>query len=350
MKLLFIARTYPPLIGGMEKFAKDFYTNIGMYCETTLIANRVGKKVLIPFFIKTIFYLLFNNNKFDIIHFNDGVLSPLALIIKSISKAKITMTVHGLDIVYKKYGYQWIVIPFLKYFDRIFPVSKFTYDQCRARNIPANKLEIIPNALDFASIASCSDEGIRALLSKIEIDILDKQILLTLGRLIPRKGHQWFIENVFVNLPDNYTYLIAGDGPEFDQIKDVINHLMLGDRIDLLGYISDNEKACLYEMSDLFIMPNIRVIGDQEGFGIVLLEAGSYGVPCIAADIEGISDAVIENVSGVLVKEKDDQEFFNAIINSSFNRDEIIQTIQAKYNWKKISKTYYTEFVKLLQD
>lgn len=348
LKILFIARTYPPLVGGMERFASDFYRYLSKLADVHLIANRIGKKHVPWFFLKVCFYLIFNAKQFDLVHFNDAILTPLIPIIRLFSKAKVTVTVHGLDIVYDKLGYQHLVIPFLRKADRIFPVSHYTKEQCLKRNIPEDKLLVIPNGLDFTKVSECVEADKQNVLSRIKGDIAQKTILLSLGRLIERKGHSWFIQNVFRHLPENVIYLIAGDGPEFDEIKALVQDYAFEDRIYMLGYVSEGDKNCLFELADLFIMPNIIDPHDQEGFGIVLLEAGSHNLPSIATKIEGIPDAVIDGVSGILIEEKDAQGFIDAILNPSIKRKNIAAHLRAKYDWDMISKTYHKAFISLV--
>ena len=65
-----------------------------------------------------------------------------------------------------------------------------------------------------------------------------------------------------------------------------------------MGKISEAELVELYRRGQLFVMPNIVVPGDMEGFGIVMLEAGACGLPTLAADLEGIRDVIDEGVNG----------------------------------------------------
>ena len=184
-------------------------------------------------------------------------------------------------------------------------------------------------------------------ISKHNIKINAKVILLTVGRLIKRKGHAWFIENVFGKLPDHYIYMIAGLGPEQEQVEKIIRKFNLTDRVHLLGYISEEEKNCLYQISDLFIMPNISVEGDQEGFGIVALEAGSHGLPVIATDLEGIRDAIIEGKTGRLIKEKDVQAFLAATTSHGIDVSSIQESVVSNFNCATIIKRYISEFEKM---
>jgi phosphatidyl-myo-inositol dimannoside synthase len=349
MKILFIARTYAPFVGGMEKFASDFYTNLQEFAQVELLANTHGKKKIIQFFFRAAIFLTVHSSKYDIIHFNDAVLAPLIILIKAFSKAKVSFTVHGLDIVYQKYGYQQLIIPFLRQADKIFPVSQYTQKQCLDRGISSDQVFVIPNGLVFSEMKRCSPEGEKRLSFKFHGAYDNQTLLLSLGRLIKRKGHVWFIENVFTKLPESYIYLIAGNGREFDQIAATIRRNNLDRRVRLLGFVTEEEKACLFEKADLFIMPNIYDENDQEGFGIVLLEAGSYAMPIVAADIEGIKDAIIDGVTGILVEERNVNAYLEAIMHPIIDRKRIAPELHAKYEWQKISEIYYQEFQKLIE-
>ena len=68
-------------------------------------------------------------------------------------------------------------------------------------------------------------------------------------------------------------------------------------------------------------MPNIYDENDQEGFGIVLLEAGSYSLPSIATNIEGITDAIIDGKTAILVEEKNASAYLDAITHPNINRE-----------------------------
>lgn len=343
MKILFIARTYPPLIGGMEKFAYDFYENMKPLVDLRLHANYKGKRNLLGFSLQTILFLVQHAKDFDIIHFSDATLSFMFPFIKIFSKSRITLTVHGLDLIYKKYGYQYLLSNFIRLADKIFPVSNATKEKCLMLNIRDDHLEIIPNGLDLTMMTPLPNYA-ESFHEKFGINIEGKKILVTIGRLIERKGHQWFIENVFPKLPEDYVYIIGGQGPLYDRIQMSILSQKLDSRVRLLGSISESEKDYLYRISDFFVMPNIHVPNDMEGFGIVTIEAGWYGVPVIATNIEGIRDAVIPGVSGILVNQDDPQAFVKAITETELDSEKIRNAIREKYDWSVIAEKYFHEF------
>lgn len=344
MKILFITRTYPPLVGGMETFASGFYENYRNRGEIHLLANPGGKKTILFFFIKVFFLLIFHARNYDVIHIYDAVLSPFALIIKIFSTTSVSFTVNGLDIVYTRFGYQKIILPFLKMADRVFAISQYTMEQCQLRGIPKEKLRVIPVGIHIDNVqVSCEPEK-SEIRSKFNIPAKDVKILLTVGRLVKRKGHAWFIAHVLKELPDHYRYLIAGAGAELDTIKNLVDELNLTDRVYLLGRVSDQEKNCLYQIADLFVMPNITVENDQEGFGIVLLEAGQYGLPIIASDIEGIKDVVIPEKTGYLIEEKNAQQFIHAITSANIERSSLINIVASHFGWEHVIEMYSKEF------
>ncbi len=129
-------------------------------------------------------------------------------------------------------------------------------------------------------------------------------VLLTVARLVPRKGVDKTIEalpQIRAQFP-GVQYLVAGDGPDRPRLEKLAETQGCKDCVRFLGNFSDVEKGTLYSAADVFIMP-CRLIPSRsvEGFGIVFLEAGYYGVPVVAGCSGGVPDAVRANDTGLLV-------------------------------------------------
>ena len=152
----------------------------------------------------------------------------------------------------------------------------------------------------------------------------------------------WFVEHVMPHLDASYCYLVAGNGPDYTSIKTLVERYGLGDRVCLLGRISDEEKKVVYNASDIFIMPNITIRGDVEGFGIVALEAGSCGLPVVASNIQGLKDAVIDGKTGYLVEERDVDGFVGRITGMDLDKEQIREIVNSTFDWAKIYKDYRT--------
>ncbi len=100
-------------------------------------------------------------------------------------------------------------------------------------------------------------------------------------------------------------HLVAGAGPAEERIRKVARSKGLQDRVRLLGRVSPADRELLLRGADLFVQPNIHVYGDMEGFGLVNVEAAVRDLPVLAADIEGIPDAVVDGGTGWLVRSQD---------------------------------------------
>ena len=146
-----------------------------------------------------------------------------------------------------------------------------------------------------------------------------------------------------LTLPDGRKlgYLIVGEGPEDEKIKRLIGAKHLSNRVFLLGKLSDEQRNVVLNASDIFIMPNITVDGDIEGFGIVMLEAGSVGLPVIASNIQGIRDAVIDGQTGYLVEEGNSGDFVARIVSADLNKASIRAIVKKTFDWPRIAERYF---------
>lgn len=144
----------------------------------------------------------------------------------------------------------------------------------------------------------------------------NSQVLLTLGRLVKRKGADLVIEALH-SLRGQYSELcliIAGSGPEESSLREKVKDLKLEDKVFFIKDFDDAKKWQLYSVCDIFVMPN-RLLGgtDWEGFGIVFLEAALAGKPSIGGNNGGAPDAIIHEKTGLLVETDDFEETAKAI-------------------------------------
>ncbi len=123
--------------------------------------------------------------------------------------------------------------------------------------------------------------------------------LLTVARLVERKGHLLVLEAI-KNLP-GVTYDIIGDGPYRKIIEEKIAELGLRNRVTVHSIIENAALAQFYRDADLFVMPAKKSATDREGFGIVYLEAGLFGLPVVANNTPGVDEAVVDGVTGKLI-------------------------------------------------
>ncbi|MCC7204197.1 MAG: glycosyltransferase family 4 protein, partial [Phycisphaeraceae bacterium] len=132
----------------------------------------------------------------------------------------------------------------------------------------------------------------------------DRPVLLTVGRLQTRKGHDRMIEALaeLAKRGDTATcYAIAGDGPERSRLESMARELGLRNRVLFMGRLGEDELLRCYQQCDVFVLPNRTVAGDFEGFGMVLLEAQACGKPVIAGITGGTGEAMQADQTGLLV-------------------------------------------------
>ncbi len=174
-----------------------------------------------------------------------------------------------------------------------------------ARRVFANSKSLADEVSAFAR-RSCfvmypcvTDEFVEAADVLVRAPSSESIRLLTVGRLVSRKGHLKVLE-AMKDIP-NSTYTIVGDGPMRKEILDAIKELNLESRVTILQHVSDGKLPEVYATHDVFVMPSTKSSIDREGFGIVALEAALFGLPVIATNQPGVDEAVVQGRTGVLI-------------------------------------------------
>jgi phosphatidylinositol alpha-1,6-mannosyltransferase len=131
----------------------------------------------------------------------------------------------------------------------------------------------------------------------------ERTVLLTVGRLQKRKGHDMLIralKQIRESVPD-VLYAIAGDGEERATLEGLVRQEDAAAHVQFLGEIDDETLVRCYQQCDLFVLPNREVAGDFEGFGMVLVEAQACGKPVIAGASGGTAETMSVGTTGRLV-------------------------------------------------
>ncbi|NNE34747.1 MAG: glycosyltransferase family 4 protein [Rhodothermales bacterium] len=378
MRLLFVSHSLPPAdrpdsnIGGMQRVAQDLFAALKDHSGVEVIplvlqTSWADTHRKVPPFLITAYREIrrcARDQSVDVVLFSSMVTASLSVPLqKRLERAGIRTAaiVHGLDVTTDFWLYQRFVPKVFSALDAVLPISRATRDACMDRGLSAGKAFIVPNGISagrFGGDTGASDVSDRQKASLAEVasrnnvdpgTILGPETLLltSVGRQVKRKGFAWFVESVMPLLPENVHYWLAGDGPESDTIRQAVAANGLSDRVQLLGRVSDDFLERLYRAGDLFVMPNIHVPGDMEGFGVVLLEAALNGQPAIAAGLEGILDVVSPGENGVLVESGDARGFVDAILSFNSNRQKLSRlsvrsrefTLQT-FSWPAVADRY----------
>ena len=131
----------------------------------------------------------------------------------------------------------------------------------------------------------------------------DKKLILSVGRLLNRKGFDNVIRSLPILLEQglDIEYALIGIGKEQASLQKLASELNMTERVHFLGHVSYEDLPRWYHACDLFAMPNRDIDGDNEGFGLVFLEAAASGKPSVAGMAGGTGSAVVDGETGLLV-------------------------------------------------
>jgi len=336
MAILFVTHKFPPSIGGMQKQIYELINGVRKRSKVYTIAIRPAEnKIWFLWRLKArIKSMLKQHPDIDIVHCNDGLMASFCTWLIPKRDVKLTATIHGLDIVFPNAFFQDYIIPKLRQFDRIFCVSRATADACFKRGFNPAKLQVIHNGIDTSlkDIALNKNAGIR-LKNRYKVDFEKNNVILAVGRAVKRKGFSWFIREV---LPDinNSHFVMIGPIKEPSSLINKVRSILpkgLTRQIELmLGYPSDSSVI------------------------LVALEAVMRGCPVVAADIEGIKDAVSHHKNGILLPSSQ-RSVWSAEINSLLLDDDRRQALAKQalthttdtFSWEKMSDEYAFAFQEL---
>ncbi|NND70398.1 MAG: glycosyltransferase family 4 protein [Rhodothermales bacterium] len=367
MRLLFVSHSFPPPdepssnLGGMQRVATDLHAALlrsdsvslsSQLLETTWASTHRR----IPRFLFSTFLRLRRDIKsgtVDAVLFSSMVTAMLTLLTSRRARRDgvlLAAIVHGLDVTTPVSPYQWLVRKVFKRIDLVFPVSSATARACVDRGLDPDRCSVVPNGISEDRFGSQIERAAarQILLEKLDtIKSPDPIVLCSVGRQVRRKGFDWFIRNVMPLLPEHVHYVLAGDGPEAATIADAATEAGIEHRTHMLGRVSEDDLQVLYAASDLFIMPNIHVPGDMEGFGVVMLEAALANLPVIAANIEGIADVIDHGQNGLLIESQNVEAFANAITSLLLQPDELASlssrsktSVLERFSWSNVAGQY----------
>lgn len=332
--MLFITHKYPPSIGGMETHCFELFKGISGKIDVVMmrLPETSSRVVWLMTLKKRVRRYLSEHPDITHVYFHDGLSGLVCQDIKTYSNVKTIVTLHGLDVVFPNALYQKKISEnFSTSVDALIPVSTATGIECIKRGAPEEKVHVVPNGVDLTLKDIRRDRNfISALEKRLGIPLKNKKILVSIGRSVKRKGFSWFLKNVLPELNNDIIYIMIGPREENIKRKLALLHLLpkdisrqitltgVGvDQVEIdsyvqapdikgrafhLGKLPFDDLVQLLKNSYAFVMPNIPVVGDAEGFGLVALEAVMNGTAVLASDLEGITEAIHDGQNGILVK------------------------------------------------
>jgi phosphatidylinositol alpha-1,6-mannosyltransferase len=361
-KVLLVTGNFPPGIGGMQKY----YYNLGKYSKHNLTVlaphypddkafdSKQSFKIIRGPFMKNervnitswprLFKLVrkaIREEQAEVTIYGYIMIGMIGFILQKLFGHKYVISTHGMDMLQFRrfWGLNFMTKLILQQADGVLTNSEFTKKLVLGYCVEPSKIE-----LDFPGVQDMYEkQGESAELIE-KHDLKDKYVLLTVGRLVIRKGHDRVIESLPQLIKDipELVYLIVGDGPERGYLEQLTAKLGLSERVIFVGNIHDEVLLNqYYNTCDQFLMIARELdTGNAEGFGIVYLEAACAGIPVIAGNSGGAGEAVLHEVTGLLVDPNATKEIANAILRLK-NDTQLRETlIRQGYNRAKNSFRY----------
>jgi phosphatidylinositol alpha-1,6-mannosyltransferase len=348
--VLFISRGWTATsLGGLERYARELID--GYPDSSEAIVMHGGRMRLLWFLPMGIVRGMLRARHYDRIHGTDAISGMAAAVIGRLSGRPWGFTAHGLDIVWAAPGYQLIIRRLLKAADLVVANSTATFTACVDRGAEVNRVTVVSPGVGTEDVLTTAEER-RAAIDRLPADLADwiggRCLLFTIGRLVPRKGVRWFIETVMPSLESDVVFLVAGEGSESEGISEAIDRLGLSRRVRLLGRVNDSQRLSLLARCDAFVMPNLNVADDMEGFGIVALEAGGAGAHVLASETEGIRDALAGRAGTTGVRSGDAQAWraaTRAVLESDpVDQQSIVNGVARGHLWSEVVFRYIQTF------
>ena len=248
-----------------------------------------------------------------------GAAAPLGLLSAGMKRAGVVRTValtHGHEVWWAK------VFPFNLLLRRIgSTVDVLTYLGEFTRNAISKGLTVkaqrsmvkIAPGIDIKHFIPTDAAALRQ-----SLGLTDKKVIVSVGRLVHRKGQDRLIEampKILKSIPSAHL-LLVGEGPYRKHLQKLVIEHKLERSITFIGRIQYNDLPTYICAGDIFAMPSrSRLMGlEVEGLGIVYLEASACGLPVLAGNSGGAPDAVVQNTTGWVVDGTDNKQIATAAI------------------------------------
>lgn len=225
--------------------------------------------------------------------------------------------------------------------DYIQTISRFLADWAKRMEVKC-PIEVVPNGVDLKKFSISNPQfSIENLKADFGINP-DEKIVITVSRLVKKNGVDDLIKAIKEIQASEFKFqvklLIAGIGPDEQELKNLVKKLRVEPKILFLGHIPHSKLTKYLTISDVFVRPSL-----SEGLGNAFLEAMAAGVPIIGTPVGGIPDFLINGETGLFCQSKNPQsiaEKIKRLLSDNQLKQKIIKNgqklIREKYDWDKI--------------
>jgi phosphatidylinositol alpha-1,6-mannosyltransferase len=327
--VLLVTRNFPPLRGGMERLNRRMFEGLAKRGDVALVgpagcsgfapkdadvleAPASSLWRFIPAALLATLRLAMRRRP-RIVLAGSGLTAPMVWLAARLVGARSAVYLHGLDLVTPSRVYKALWLPFIRRCDIAVVNSHNTQQLAAARGVQAERMHVVHPGTDLPTLDPDCGHHFRA-----THGFGDRPLLLSVGRLTPRKGLAEFVQyalpSILAQHPETLLVVIGADATDAlnatsgSQRKRIIETARQGGVLHALYLIPPCDDATLsaaYQAVDVHIFPVRDMPSDVEGFGMVAIEAAAHGLPTVGFRAGGVPDAILDEISGSLVEPTD---------------------------------------------
>lgn len=340
--VLLVTQDFPPVRGGIQTYSLELATRFAQRCawfgvlaprsagceafDRSLpfeVVRVPGSSDAMPALAAAVFARLVRQHRISLSFHSQWQTAPMAALAKrSGLLARYAVAAHAAELrlaplarfARAQRGYDRLRAAVLDEADHVLAVSRYTAGLVRDAGALRANISVVSNGVDYERLRAASTAA-RAFRAKLGL-APERPLLLTVARLVPRKG----VDTVLRALPSvlrkvpQLAYCIVGEGPALPGLRQLATDLGLGEHVHFAGGLDLAELAAAYRDADVFVMTPREEGHSVEGFGLVYLEAGAFGVPVVGSRSGGVPDAIVDGETGVLVEPDDVEGLSDALV------------------------------------
>lgn len=249
-----------------------------------------------------------------------GAAAPLGLLAPILRKAgipRIVSLTHGHEVWWAKvFPFSWAIRRIGNHVDALTYLGDFT-KQSISRALSPKARDAMVRIAPGIDISHFSPDPTSNVL-RTEVGLKDKAVIVSVGRLVPRKGQDRLIQALPLirETVPNAHVLFVGEGSYRKKLEELVRDNGMQEHVTFVGRVSYSQLPAYFKCGDVFAMPSRSRMGglEVEGLGIVYLEASGCGLPVIAGNSGGAPDAVVDGVTGIVVDGTNVNEIAAAIV------------------------------------
>jgi glycosyltransferase involved in cell wall biosynthesis len=309
------------------------------------IKKNRSKILLVPFFLISqliFFFILCARNKFDLIHTHWIIPQGLVAVFSRqlfCRRAKVLCTSHGGDLFSLKGGFYQAI-------------KQYVFNNCNYATVVSNAMKQHLQEMDWnTEHVSVQSMGVDLTTSFIPDSTVEKKgDLVFVGRLVEKKGVATLIDALGYLAEDfpSVKLTIVGDGPDRALLEQQVNSLGLDRHVEFTGARPNDQVPRFYQSAKIAVVPSVVAAdGDQEGLGLVAVEAMGCGCATIASDLPALGDVITHDETGLVFRSGDARDLAAKIRRLLLDPAQLERLasdgrrfVEGKFDWNVVGSHY----------